>query len=162
MKKDADKALHLLAAYCSRAERCEFDITKKMESWELSEEQQKKIIQRLKSENFLNEERFCKSFINDKFKYNKWGTNKIAFELKKKNIAEDIYKPILEDLDSGDIKEQLTHILKQKVKSTKANSDYERKAKLIKYAVGKGFDMGLSIQVANNIIKGGDDFENYL
>lgn len=160
MKKNAEQALHLLAAYCSRAERCEQDLRKKMKTWEIPDDEQKKIIERLVKEKFLNEERFCRSFVNDKFKYNKWGTNKIVFELRKKNIPESVYKSVLEDLELTDVKEQLTLILKQKNKTIKYKDNYDRKTKLIRFAIGRGFDMGMTVSVVNNMVEG-DDFEAY-
>ena len=37
-----------------------------------------RIIEMLKKENFINEERYAIGFVKDKFNYNKWGKIKIA------------------------------------------------------------------------------------
>ncbi|HAN76897.1 MAG TPA: RecX family transcriptional regulator, partial [Bacteroidales bacterium] len=39
------------------------------------------IVEKLRAENYLNEARYAASFARDKFRFNKWGKNKIAFEL---------------------------------------------------------------------------------
>ena len=45
-----------------------------------------KIIDRLKAEKYIDEARYCRSFINDKLRFNKWGRKKIEFALKQKQI----------------------------------------------------------------------------
>jgi regulatory protein len=67
-----EQALHRSAAYCSRSERCAWDIRRKMDAWEIPSGQQNQIIQQLRKEKFIDEERYCKAFVNDKAKYNRW------------------------------------------------------------------------------------------
>jgi len=134
-------ALHQLAAYCSRAERCSFDIRKKMTSWELSETDCQKIIEKLQKENFLNDERFCIAFVRDKFRYNKWGVHKIRYELKKKQLPAHWIESALQEIDNQVNIEQLKQLLGNKRKHTKGANDYEINQKLIRFAVGRGFDL---------------------
>ena len=47
--------LHQCAAYCSVAERCIFDIKKKMETAAISTEAKERIIRRLVEEKFIDE-----------------------------------------------------------------------------------------------------------
>jgi regulatory protein len=42
-----EQALQRLAAYCSRGERCAYDVRQKMARWELSEAEQNKAIRYL-------------------------------------------------------------------------------------------------------------------
>ncbi|WP_165025476.1 regulatory protein RecX [Dysgonomonas sp. ZJ279] len=160
MKLTEPRALNRAASYCSKAERCEFDVRKKLMLWELEEDAIGRVIKRLKDEKFLSDERFCNSFINDKMRFNKWGKTKIIFELKKRKIAESIYKPILEELSNDDFEQQLIHILSVKIKSVKAKDDYEKKTKLIRFALGRGFSMDLAIKCINKIM--GGDYEEYI
>ena len=159
MKLSEAQAMNRAAAYCSKAERCEYDVRKKLISWEQTDEATKRIIKRLKDERFLSDERFCRGFINDKIKFNKWGLTKIKFELRKRNISESIYSPILDEFTTDEFEEQLMHILKVKVRSIKGANDYDRKTKLIRFALGRGFSMDLAIKCANKII--GGDYEDY-
>lgn len=160
MKLSEPKALNRIAAYCSKAERCEFDVRKKLSSWELLDEAVKRIIERLKKEKFLSDERFSRSFINDKLKFNKWGKTKIIYELKKRNISETIYKPILDELSSDEFETQLIHILTVKARSVKAKNDYEKKTKLIRFALSRGFSMDLAIKCVDKLL--GGDYEEYI
>lgn len=160
MKLTEENALYRVAAYCSRAERCESDIRKKLIAWELSEDEQNRIIRRLLDEKYLDHHRYCRSFINDKIKYNKWGEKKIIYELRKKGIAEKYYLPLLEDLSKDVFEEQLIHILKVKNKSVKAKDDYDRKNKLIRFALSRGFSMDMAIRYVDDLLKGKFDDED--
>lgn len=160
MKLTEQNALYRAAAYCSKAERCEYDVRKKLVAWEQTEEEQNRIIKRLKTEKYLDHSRYCRSFINDKVKYNKWGEKKIIFELRKRMISEQDYAPFLEELTTDDFEEQLIHILKVKNRTTKAKDDYDRKTKLIRFALGRGFSMDLVIKCAENLLAGKYDEED--
>lgn len=157
MKLSEPQALNRVAGYCSRAERCESDVRKKLLAWELEADAVKRIIDRLKKERYLNEERFCRSFINDKLKFNKWGKAKIVFELRKKQMPEYVYNPILDELSGDEFEEQLVHILSVKIKAVKGKNDYEKKTKLIRFALGRGFSMDLAIKCVNKLF--GGDYE---
>lgn len=160
MKLTEENALYRVAAYCSRAERCESDIRKKLIAWELSEDEQSRIIKRLLDEKYLDHYRYCRSFINDKIKYNKWGEKKIIYELRKKGIAEKYYLPLLEDLNKDVFEEQLVYILRVKNKSVKAKDDYDRKNKLIRFALSRGFSMDMAIRYVDDLLKGKFDDED--
>ncbi|HCO67008.1 MAG TPA: RecX family transcriptional regulator [Dysgonomonas sp.] len=139
MKYSKSEALAKLAAYCSQAERSEYDVRRKTEKWELSPSVINNIIDKLKKENFLNEERYCSSFINDKTKFNRWGETKIRFELKKKRISDAVINSCFADFENEQFEIPLYELLSSKVKSVKADSSYERRAKLIRFAMGRGY-----------------------
>lgn len=152
-----ENALYRLAAYCSKAERCEFDLQKKMMQWGLSEDVQQKILKRLKEEKFYDHYRYCRSFVRDKFKYNKWGENKIVFELKKRHIAEKYYQEALAEITRDDVSEQLLKILQVKNKSIKAKDNYDRRNKLIRFALSRGYAMDSTIKMVEAFLKTNED-----
>ncbi len=110
MKLTESQALSKVAAYCSKAERSESDVRKKLDAWELQEEAQKRIIDRLKKEKFLDEKRFARSFIKDKVRFNKWGKAKIVFELKKKNVKQSIIDECVSEIDNSALDDSLRSI----------------------------------------------------
>ncbi len=139
--KSPENALHLLAAYCSRAERCIYDIKKKLLQWEIPEKEQYNILKRLQDENFLDEERFCRAYVNDKSKYSKWGAYKIRFELKKKQIPDTIIRAALNNIAPDENKERLLQLLQTKQKNVKGNNEFEIRQKLMRFAAGRGFSI---------------------
>ena len=136
-----EQALHQLAAYCSRSERCVQDVRQKMTRLELPDEMQNKILLYLQKEKFADESRFCRAFVHDKFHYNRWGGYKIGYELKKKNIPENLIQEALQTLDSSAMREQLRDLLEKKRKTVKGNNEYEIRQKLIRFAAGRGFSL---------------------
>ena len=133
------EALHKLAAYCSLADRCIDDVRKKMMKLEMDLLVQHRILQRLIKEKFIDEERFCKSFVNDKMKFNKWGENKIKFELRKKNITESLIQSTLKNINPEENKDRLLQLLAAKKKNTKGKNEFDIQQKLIRFAAGRGF-----------------------
>ena len=160
MKLTEPQALNRAAAYCSRAERSEFAVRKKLAAWELTEDAVKRIIDRLKKEKYLDDTRFTRSFINDKLNFNKWGRTKIIYELKKRSIPESVYRPILDGFSGDEFEKQLIHILSVKIKSVKGKNDYDKKTKLIRFALGRGFTMDLVIKCVDRLM--GGDYEEYI
>jgi len=139
--KSPDEALHSLAAYCSRGERCVSDIKRKLSQWEIPEKDQNTILKRLQDEKFLDEERFCRAFVNDKSKYSKWGAYKIRFELKKKQISDSLIREALKNITPDENEERLLQLLQTKQKSVTGNSEFEIRQKLIRFAAGRGFSL---------------------
>lgn len=141
MKLSEEKALSKIAAYCSKAERSEFDVRRKLTGWQVEDTEINRILGRLKKENFLNEERYCRSFIKDKMRFNKWGRVKITFELKKKHIPESTINSCFEGFGNEEFESPLLNILTTKAKNIKAQNEYEKQAKLIRFALGRGYSL---------------------
>jgi len=134
-----EQALHRLTAYCSRGERCVYDVRKKMSRWGISEEEQQKAVQYLQRENFLDEKRFCRAFVHDKSQYNRWGPYKIRYELKKKQISDHLIREAMSETDTDTRREQLRGLLTHKRKTVKGANEYEINQKLMRFAAGRGF-----------------------
>ena len=152
-----EEMLHRAAAYCSTAERCIKDVRTKIKAAGLEEEASDRIIARLIKEQFINENRFARSFVNDKLRFNKWGRFKISFELRKKEIPENICNAALEEIDKKEYSDILMSLLKTKLKSIKDTDMRAVRLKLMRFAAGRGFEgreCGLCI---NKLIKNVDD-----
>lgn len=133
-------ALQRLAALCASAEHCEYEMTEKMRKWEVDEADRERIMEYLRKAKFVDDERYARAFVKDKIKYNKWGRRKVEQGLWAKHIAEDIRQRVLDEVDDSDYKSVLIDLLKSKRRGIKAESDYELKRKLVKYAMSRGFD----------------------
>jgi len=138
-KLNYEQVLNRMATYCSHTERCVFDVRRKMDEWEISSTQQNQIIQHLKKERFIDEERYCRAFVNDKSKYNKWGINKIKYELSRKGIPEPLILETIENFDADESRERLRIMIEHKIKTVKGKNEWEIRQKLIRFAASKGF-----------------------
>ncbi len=145
MKRDISEqeAYLLLAADCAKAEHCENEMLTKMQRWELPADACQRVIDRLKTERYIDDERFARAFVNDKIRYNKWGRRKIQQALWQKHIDADIQQRVLDEIDENEYLDILRPLLRQKRKSIKAETAYDLNQKLIRFAIGRGFDFDI-------------------
>lgn len=137
----APEALHKAAAYCSRSEHCISEIREKLRLWGLPSEEAQGVIDRLLKEKFIDEARYCKSFVNDKYKYNRWGRIKIGYALKMKRIPDPlVYDAMDEVIDEDLYRENLLALLREKKKTTRSVNAHDEYGKLYRFAAGRGFD----------------------
>ena len=160
MKKlNEQEMLHRMAAYCSSAERCEQDVRQKLVKAELEPEAVRRIINRLRQEKFIDEARFARAFVSDKFRFNHWGKYKIRCELLRKEISEEEIELALSSLEMEEYDQVLMDLLKTKMKSVKAKDERERYYKLLRFAVGRGFQPAEAGACLKRLLKGGDHEE---
>ncbi len=133
------QALMKLTALCSGAEHCSYEMTEKMKKWEIDEETQARIMEYLTMEKYVDDSRFCRAFIREKMRFNKWGRRKIELALFQKRIDRKMATEALDEVDTGEYIAILRPMLRQKERSVKANSEYEKNMKLIKFAMSRGF-----------------------
>lgn len=140
MKQKTENDAYLtLAALCAQAEHCQYEMLEKMRRWELDDEAQARVMQRLVSERYVDDERYARAFVKDKVRYNKWGRRKVEQALWQKHIDEDIRQQVLNEVDDDEYLSVLKPLLQQKRRSTKAANDYELNQKLVRFALSRGF-----------------------
>lgn len=142
-EKTEQEAYLQLAAVCAQAEHCEQEMRDKMKRWGMDIEAQNRVIERLTNERYIDNDRYARAFVKDKVRYNKWGRRKVQQALWMKRIDEDIQQRVLDEIDDEEYLKVLVPLLKQKRKSIKAANDYELNQKLVRFALGRGFDYGI-------------------
>jgi len=108
-----------MAALCSRSEQCSPDIRKKIVTSGLNNDDADEMIEKLKAEKFIDDERFIRSYISDKFKINQWGRIKIRHYLKMKGLPDGLIQKELDEMDENKYRETLIKTLKSKARSVK-------------------------------------------
>jgi regulatory protein len=131
----------------------------KMRKWELTEAVQARVMARLVKERYVDDERYARAFVKDKIRYNKWGRRKVQQALWLKRIDDDVQQTVLDEISDEEYLKVLKPLLKQKSKSIKAESDYERNQKLVRFALGRGFTFDLIRQCVNTSNINEDEFE---
>ncbi len=138
-----EEVLAKLTAMCSTAEYCSYDMLQKMHRWEVDEATQERVMDYLLKEKYVDDGRFCRLFVREKIRFSKWGRRKIEMSLAQKRIPREISAPILDEVDDEEYLSVLRPMLRQKARSVKAASDYDRNGKLIRFAMGRGFTFDL-------------------
>lgn len=133
-------ALEVLKKYCAYQDRCHSEVRTKILEYQVYGDALEEIISELISENFLNEERFAKSYVRGKFRMNKWGRIKIMQQLKFKKISDYCIKKGFKEIDEEEYYNTLVSLIEKKNKLLKDKNIYHRRKKLTSYAVQKGYE----------------------
>ncbi len=136
-----DEALHRAAALCSMAEKSSADVRRKLADWGIAEADAERILERLTKERFVDDERFSVAFAKDKARFAQWGRVKIAFALRQKSIPENLIAAALAQIDDEAYSYCLVELLKAKQRTLKAGTEYEKNAKLVRFAQSRGFEL---------------------
>ena len=68
----------------------------------------------MKEEKFIDDERYVRAYVSDKFKFNKWGKTKIRYYLKGKGLSDKTINIGLEVIDDEQYKIALIKTMKEK------------------------------------------------
>ena len=142
-----------LERYCVYQDRCHKEIESKLKEFVLIEEAQNQIILHLLEHNFLNEERFSKSFARGKFRIKKWGKQRIVRELKFRDISEYNIKTALKEIDEKEYLDTIHAIATKRNAQLKETDFYKRKKKLTDYLIRLGYEFDLIISTLENVIE---------
>lgn len=127
--------------YCSRAEHCPSEVVSKLRQWGVADEEvQQRIVCRLMQEGYIDESRFCHSFVNDKFRFNHWGKQKIALYLRQKGLPATLIAEALAEIEEEGYEEMTEQLLMSKLKSLKTADPYQLYGKLMRFAAGRGIE----------------------
>ena len=140
------EALHKAAAYCTLCERCISEVTAKLTAWGIPTAEQAKIIDRLQEEGFIDEERYCRAFVNDKVRFNRWGRMKIMASLREKKLPAHAIVEAVNNINTEQYTQSLIEVIENKRKELKGNDDITSQQKIIRYAASRGFEPALIIR----------------
>lgn len=152
MKYSVAEIKKKLEQYCIYQDRCHKEVEKKLNQYNLIPEAKEYILLHLLQENFLNEERFAKSFARGKFRIKKWGKPRIIRELKFREISDYNIKTALKEIDPDEYLKTLTQLALKKNKSIFEKNDYKRKVKLINFLKYRGYETYLIYDIVNKIV----------
>ena len=143
------QAMNRAAALCARSEQAPRDISEKLTKWGLSRTDANQVLHQLTEQGFINEERFAKAFVKDRFAFNSWGRIKIAYQLKLKGIPGDIIDDALTAIDDELYRDRLIELLCNKWRTVKDREPRAAWAAMMRFASSRGFET----QVASECVK---------
>ncbi len=152
-EKTAQEIFARMAALCSRSEQCSTDIHKKITAARLNSEEADEIIEKLKAEKFIDDERYIRSYVSDKFKFNKWGKVKIRHYLKMKGLSDELIQNGLDEIDAKKYHETLIKTLKEKARKVKKKNKFEKMGQLIRFAQNRGFEPEIIHRYLNEVVE---------
>lgn len=150
-----DEALAKLQSYCAYQDRCHSEVRTKLIQYKIYGDDLEDIIATLIQENFLNEERFARSFARGKFRIKSWGRNRIIQELKRKRVSEYCIKKGLSEIDEEEYPETAYKVI-EKYYSKQKGFIPIKKQKTFAHAYRKGYEANLINRVLKDIIEKGE------
>src|SRR5512145_455765 len=110
-------ALVKLQEICSRQEKAPADVMTLLKKWGVAPEKQDEILEKLKAERFIDENRYASAFVKDKIRFDHWGTVKIRFHLNHKGISPGITDKVLKEIDKQEYRQMVSRELDKKRKT---------------------------------------------
>ncbi|MXP05682.1 MULTISPECIES: regulatory protein RecX [unclassified Apibacter] len=140
-----------LADYCVYQDRCHYEVEQKLKELRtLNEDERGEILIWLIQNNFLNEERFSKSYARGKFYQKKWGKIKIKQGLKQKRIPTNLIDKGIEEINEDDYKSTLMELTEKKWNIIRESEVYLKKKKIYNYLLQKGYEYNLINEILKN------------
>jgi regulatory protein len=140
----SEEAAIKLESFCAYQERSEFEVRSKLRMWGFDRKQSDQLVEHLKLNRFLDNERFASSFVSGKFSIKKWGRLKIKSHLIQHQIHADNIKKSLEEIDDSMYCEVLRMLAEKKWDSLSKEPDsWKRKYKTMTYLQSKGYENDL-------------------
>lgn len=151
------QALSMAASLCASCERCENDIRAKLLDCGMTGAEAETIIEKLKSENYLNEDRYAAAYARDKFSFNGWGRQKIAYMLKAKGVSGESISAATASIADDDCRQALLKLLRAKARTLAGRDPQAARAALLRLAASRGYEAGIFYPIVDQVMKGADD-----
>lgn len=142
-------ALGKAASLCSGSEHCTSQIREKLSSWGVSEEDANDIINRLVEEKFIDNSRFSRAYCHDKFCYSHWGRVKIRQMLRSLRLSDEEIAEGMTAIPEEAYSETLSGALLAKDRTLKDTDTCQRKGKLVRHLLSRGFEMDLILDAVD-------------
>ncbi|MEM1321361.1 MAG: regulatory protein RecX [Bacteroidota bacterium] len=145
-------ALLRLQKYCAYQDRCHQEVRSKLLEIGVYGDTLEEIMAELITDNFLNEERFARSFARGKFRIKTWGRNRIRRELKLRKISDYCIRKAMEEIEEEEYLPALQRLLEKQRALSKEQNKFKLRSKLAQYGFRRGFESELVWQLVKQIV----------
>jgi regulatory protein len=150
LSKDENIILEKMQSYCMYQERCIKEVKKKLTRLQVTPKTKSKVINHLIDNDYLNEVRFTKSFIQGKLRIKKWGKIKLIYELRIRGVKKFIIDEEINKISKDDYYNYFNEFSNNKIKILKGSKD-QKKRSFINYFTYRGWENNLIYEKLNEI-----------
>lgn len=140
-----------LMQFCAYRDRSHNEVEEKLREMRMIPAAQEQIIIHLMQDNFLNEERFARSFARGKFRIKKWGRVKIEQELKLRKISAPLIRMAMTEINEADYYKTLLELGEKQYHLIKEKDPYKKKKKLRDHLLRKGYESQLVFEACQEL-----------
>jgi regulatory protein len=142
----------------SRYFKSEYELRLKMKNKGFNPQLIDNAISILKERKYLDDERYCEMFINDKINISKHGVRKIKEALYYKGIDKEIIEEKIKSISAESEEERALLLGEKKLLNIKENDNRKKMAKLSNYLLGKGFEYETVNRALRKLLNADNDF----
>ena len=152
--KTAQQALQSLMRLAARSEKSTGDALRLMRTWGVPEAEQRGVLDKLIADRYIDNRRYAEAYTREKSQLAGWGERKIAMQLRLKGVERETISTVLAELMADDSRvERLRDKLEKKLRTVKVSNDYELRGKLMRYALGLGYDYDMAAEAVERVAK---------
>lgn len=130
--------LSKIERYCAYQDRCTQEVLTKLRSWQIEEQEQRQVLQILKNDGFIDDERYVQSFIRGKINTKQWGVQKIRLGLIQKGISKELIDKYIEEINPQQYTDNIQTVLRKWTQSHGPITQ-ENITKLYRHLLSKGY-----------------------
>lgn len=130
--------LSKIERYCAYQDRCTQEVLTKLRSWQIEEQEQRQVLQILKNDGFVDDERYVQSFIRGKINTKQWGVQKIRLGLIQKGISKELIDKYIEEINPQQYTDNIQTVLRKWTQSHGPITQ-ENINKLYRHLLSKGY-----------------------
>ncbi len=144
-------ALARLEELCARSEQCSNDLIGKLYRWGV-EPPFDDITESLAERRYLDDLRFAKAFVRDKYRFDRWGRVKIARALAAKRISRADIDEAMQEVDVREYALNCYRLLKSRRKSlgNAGLEENEMRQRLLRFIAQRGYEVSLAVRLLDN------------
>ncbi|WP_297334774.1 regulatory protein RecX [Flavobacterium sp.] len=146
-----EEAKRKLEHYCAYQERCHEEVVKKLRGMNMIPQAVDAVVDHLLEHNFLNEERFARSFARGRFRIKQWGKVRIVRELKARDISRYNIDAALKEIDSTDYLTTFYTLAEKQWNAIRETNIIKKKKKLFDFLMRKGYESNLIYEAIQNL-----------
>ena len=124
---------------------------------QLPQQQVELIVRSLLDERFIDDERYARAFVRDKYRFNGWGRAKITAALRTKGIEAAVIDEALGEIDDEEYEKVMTQALAAKVRTLAGREPRAARDALVRFAASRGYEPARFFPVITSLLGGGDD-----
>lgn len=138
--------------YCVYQDRCHKEVEQKFWDFLLIQEAKDEIMLYLLKENYLNEERFTRSYIRGRFYQKHWGRNKIINHLKFKGITQKLIQKSMDEIDEQDYEAIIKKLYMQHFDLQKDTKEFLKHQKSTRFLISKGYEYEIIARLKQDML----------
>jgi len=148
------KLYHYLMKLLARREYSRAELYRKASEKSYDKRLIGNLLDEFQEKQYLNDERYARAFVKDKFSINRWGPVKIKSQLLKKGVDKKLADNIIADLISEqEMLSTCSTLLTKKQAQFKREDDlYKRKQKMLRYLASRGFPSSVCVKAVESCL----------